>query len=588
MEIQQLSHTGPAVHIEADQTEVPMGRTVCITAAVASDGRDYLLLPFVNGRRWGAHERPGADGMATFMLPLPNPGPAQIEVLPVRVDADTWMGLQDPSLLLAGTPRPAVAPCSNVIELTVTRRAFPARPQGDTLFIVQWEPWFTGGARRWHTTQAVPLMGLYDSYNADVTRQHILWFMDLGIDCIMPDWSNHLWGLTHWDQRSDGVNALLHATQLSLEVLATMRDEGLPVPTMAIMPGLTNGPPTTMEALNEELAWIYHCYVRNPRFQGLWQDFDGKPLVAVLDTGAVGDRRGTTESAFRIPFFKQTLGWSEAEIDAFRAAQPPVDETHFTVRWMSSQNQTTRHHELGYWSWMDGVIDPPVTYRDGKAEAVTVTPSFFNADGWTGPLAHGRRGGTTYLKTFEVALQHRPRVVFLHQFNEFTGQAHGHGYGPEHMLYLDTYSVELSDDIEPVSITAPGYRGDQGGWGFYYLNLTRALMGIYRDSSSSDTLLAVSAPARNEEVSGATLRVEWMTLGAASGPFEVALDEKVVVSCLDALEVNLELAGVEPGAHVLTVRAPQATTRYPLSWTALDEDLEAPGVPECRVPFVLR
>lgn len=492
-----------------------MGRTARIEAVLQVDGKsagDYVLLPFVNGRRWGAHERPDSKGRATFYLPLPNPGPAHVQVLAFPSDTDHWMGLADPGLLLAGQPMPASGIRSNVVELEVTRRVLsaakdlsPPRAPSGTIFGMQWEPWFTGGVQRWHTAQAVPLVGFYDSYNRDVIRQHVLWFMDLGLDFIMPDWSNHIWGCTHWNERSNGVNALLHATQLALETLAEMRAEGLPVPQVALMPGLSNGPPATMGALNEELDWIYHNYLRNPRFEGLWQTFGGppddKPLVVVLDTGAVAHPKGTAASAFRIPFFKQTLGMSEAELDAnvfaaFRAAQGPADDTHFTVRWMSSQNQTTRHHELGYWSWMDGVIDPPVTYLDGVAEAVTVTPSFFNARGWTGPLAAGRRGGATYLETFKVALAHRPKVVLLHQFNEYSGQPPGHGYGPDHDIYVDTYSVELSDDLEPVSLTAAGYRGDMGGWGFYYLNLTRALMDLYRHQADDCTLLA--GPERSE------------------------------------------------------------------------------------------
>ena len=194
------------------------------------------------------------------------------------------------------------------------------------------------------------------------------------------------------------------------------------MPKMVLFPGLSNGRPTTMQAFNEELDWIVHNYLRNPRFDGLWQIYEGKPLIVVLDTGAVGDPRGTAESAFRISFFEDTLEMSADELDAFRRVQGPVDDTHFTVRWMSSQNQATRHHELGYWSWMDGVIDPPVTYKDGVAESVTVTPSFFNTLGWTGPLANGRLGGTVYLETFKVALAHRPKVVHLHQWQEYSGQ----------------------------------------------------------------------------------------------------------------------------------------------------------------------
>lgn len=123
------------------------------------------------------------------------------------------------------------------------------------------------------------------------------------------------------------------------------------------MPGLSNGPPGTMEALNEELDWIYHYFIRNPRFKGLWYEFDGKPLAVILDTGAMGVKEGTTESAFRVPLFKMTLNWSAEEIDRLRQSNPPVDDSRFTIRWMSSQNQKTGHDRLGYWSWMGRFVE---------------------------------------------------------------------------------------------------------------------------------------------------------------------------------------------------------------------------------------
>jgi len=89
-----------------------------------------------------------------------------------------------------------------------------------------------------------------------------------------------------------------------------------------------------------------------------------------------------------------------------------------------------------------------------------------------------------------VAQKHRPRVILLHQFNEFAGQAESHSYGPDRDIYVDSYSVELSDDIEPISLTA-GYRGDQGGWGFHYLNLTRALINLYRQDMAECTIMAI-------------------------------------------------------------------------------------------------
>jgi hypothetical protein len=569
------------ITLSADHTTIPMGRSVRIEARLdALNPRDWLLLPFVNQRRWGAHETPTADGRAVFTLPLPNPGPAQVQILTLPRDPSAWMGISDSNLLMAGhllaegdlnSPRLL----SHTLDLRVTSRTIAPPDNHGSLFCMQWEPWFDWGPRGWQTAQSVPVIGFYDSYNRDSIRQHMLWMMDLGVDFILPDWTNHLWGKAHWDERPDGVNAIVHATTLFLETLADMRAEGLPAPKVALFPGISNGRPTTMEALNEELAWIYHTYVRNPRFEGLWQELDGKPLMVVLDTGAVGDKRGTAESAFRIPFFKQTLEMSAEELDAFRAAQGPVDE-HFTVRWMSSQNQATRHHELGFWSWMDGVIDPPVTYRDGQAESVTVTPSFFNALGWTGPGAYGRRGGATYLDTFKTALAHHPKVIFLHQFNEFTGQREGHGMGPNRDIYVDTFNVEFSDDLEPVSTTAPGYRSDSGGWGYYYLNLTRALMDLYRDPNFDSTLLAVSHPLPGATLGEESVEVCWSTLGVEPQSVTVLLDRQVAAAEVKGTSAVISLAGLAAGPHTLTVIAEGAATRYPLSLEKWDEPLEEP------------
>lgn len=583
--------------ITTDQTSVPMGRTICVTAEIKTvkgdSSADYILLPFVNGRRWGAHERPDAEGHSTFLLPLPNPGPAHIQVVALKSDTDHWMGLdRHKDLLLAGCPMPkdgvqSNGVQSNVVKIDVVRREIAPHAPSDTLFGMQWEPWFTGGVDRWQTAQAVPIFGFYDSYNRDVTRQHMLWFMDLGVDFLLADWTNHLWGKEHWNQRSDYVNSLIHATTIALETLACMRDEGLPVPKMVLFPGLSNGRPTTIQAFNEELDWIYHNYLRNPRFDGLWQLYDGKPLIVVLDTGAVGDQRGTAESAFRIIFFEDTLAMREDELDAFRRVQGPVDDTHFTVRWMSSQNQATRHHELGYWSWMDGVIDPPVTYKDGVAESVTVTPSFFNTLGWCGPLARGRLGGSVYLETFKVALAHRPKVVHLHQWQEYSGQKEGHGRGPEHNIYTDTYSVELSDDLEPVSLTAPGYRGDQGGWGFYYLNLTQALMDIYRNESDDSTVLAVRSPLEGARVSGSQLHVAWSVIGAPATQVRIEIDGNAVRTGITDTDDSISLGGLTKGHHTLTVVAEGAHTRYPLSRERMDIPLET-GIPvRVSVPIQL-
>ncbi len=462
-----------------------------------------------------------------------------------------------------------------------------ANPSG-RLVGEQWEPWFTPQVAFWQTAAVVPVCGFYDSYNRDVMRQHVLWFVDLGVDFIFVDWSNHIWGMNHWSERSPATNTILHATTLMFETLADMRAEGIPVPRMVIMPGLSNGPPASMTALNEQLEWIYENYARNPRFEGLLQVFDGKPLVVVLDTGALANPKGTAESAFRIPFIKQTIGMSEGGLDSLRAnLTTPVDDSHFTVRWMSTQLQATGHDKLGYWTWMDGSIRPVVTYRDGKPEAVTVTPSFFAAKGWKGPGAYGRRGGTTLIETFKPALEAKPEVVLLHQFNEFTGQRDGEGYGPDRDIYVDSYNVELSDDLEPVSLTAPAYRGD-GGWGYYYLNLTRALLDLYRQNTPETTVVAVSRPGRGETAVSDEIDVEWAWTGREPESFTVMVNDVIVARNVRGTGTRISLKAFADGPLKLKLKAEGTKARYHLSYTGDDLPL-APAVPaQSEVDFALK
>ncbi|MFA5814524.1 MAG: hypothetical protein WC865_02770 [Bacteroidales bacterium] len=562
--------------IKVDKDSIAIGRSIVLTAHLniksGNLANDYLLLPYANQRRWGSHERPDSSGNVTFLIPLPNPGKIEIQVIAVKAEPKNWMGSSNRDLLLVGNFMPDTGLLSNELSVVVKNRPMAAASDRGNLFCVQWESWFVPGSASWTSAEAVPVVGFYDSFNEDVIRQHVLWFMDLGVNFIMPDWSNHIWGKKHWNEIEDGARSIVHATTIFLEVLAKMRDEGINVPKVALMPGISNGPPATMIALNEQLDWIYQNYVLNPRFKGLFQDFDGKPLMIILDTGVIGSKKGTAKSAFRVPFFEQTLALKEQELDAFRRAQGPIDDSHFTIRYMSSQNQITRHHELGYWSWMDGQLEPLVTYFNGKPEAITVTPAFFDPLGWTSANSYGRRGGTTYLESFKYALKSKPRVIFLHQFNEFAGQAEGHGLGKNHDIYLDEHSIEFSDDFEPVSLTASGSRDSTGGWGFYYLNMTRALMDIFYNNDNNSTLLAASIT----EVSDKSIKLNWSVAGEMPKNFTVAIGNKVFFKEVSGMTCEIPVQVLSKGIQTITITANDVHTHYALSKTEFDEIAEKP------------
>jgi hypothetical protein len=555
--------------LKTNVTSVLMGRSIKVTAYLdlksENSAKNYLLLPYVNYHRWGAQQHLDSNGRSTFLIPLPNSGVVHVQVIAVKAEPNNWMGTSDPNLLMVGRLLPINEVLrSNEIDIRVQKRQMPKLPNDGHLYCIQYENWF--GDSSWETAEAVPLIGFYDSYDEDVIRQHILWFIDMGINSIMLDWSNHIWGDSHWDQRGEGARTIVNNTTIFLKVLAKMRKEGIEVPKVVLMPGLSNGPPATMEALNEELYWIYQNYILNPRFKGLFQVYNGKPLMIILDTGAIGNKKGTAESAFRVPFFQESLSLSETNLDNFRKAQGPIDDTHFTIRFMSSQNQLTKHNDLGYWSWMDGQLKPIVTYLNEKPEAVTVTPSFFGKNGWTAPEAYGRHNGTTYIETFKVALENKPRVIFLHQFNEFTGQKNAQGLGKDKNIYLDEYSDELSDDIEPVSLTSCGYRNNYGDWGFYYLNLTHALMDIFRGVRKESTLLSVDYMV----ISKSEINLHWSVAGVAPKDFTVAIDGKAILKEITETSCKVSVNGLKLGKHTITVIANGVSTRYQLSDNTFD------------------
>jgi hypothetical protein len=471
-----------------------------------------------------------------------------------------WPSLVTQKAFWVGSTPPAQLACSNTVRIRVEQRRITRVPvDPDHLVGMEWEPWFTPLNAHWDLAEAVPVVGNYDSFNRDVIRQHALWMTEAGIDFLLVDWSNNLWDKKHWSERTPGVEDLIRATTLTLDVYAEMRREGIQVPQITLLLGLDNGPATTTEALHEEMAWVYEHYVQNPRYRGLWLNYAGRPLIVPFDGGGPN----------------------------FRKSQPPLEESPFTVRWMGSQLQINHLDRAGYWSWMDGSLLPVTTYCQGKPEALTITPAFFADGGWTYPPAYGRRGGATYLTQWNEAFRVRPRFLIINQWNEFAGQPDGGGYGPKKDQYVDCYSPELSDDIEPTSLTTKAYRGS-GGWGYSYYNMTSALIRLYHAPKPNSTLLAVSQPLNGAIVHGDLLRVEWTTAGLPARRFTLRLDGRVAARVVGANSVSLSTRGLAPGRHMLSVTAEGASTRYALSSDQEDGGPERSGMVVGSVKFVVR
>lgn len=485
------------------------------------------------------------------------------EAVLVQGSADTggsmpqpWPGLTQRNLRTTGTAMPAGATTSNALKITVEKRELQIPPKDPNHLIgMQYETWFTPKNICWQTGQAVPLMGLYQSYNLDVERQHILWMMESGMDFLLADWSNHIWFAKRWEDRAPSSDEILETTTLLLKVLDEMRKEGYEVPKLSLLIGISHVRPEGPDAVRGMLDWIYSHYIANEEFKGLFQELYGKPLICALDLGA--------------SYLKENI---------------PLDD-RFTIRYMGAQQDSNHLNDLGLWSWMD-CTTPQVTYFEGKAEAVTVNVGHFGPDGWKYPPAKGQRGGATLVETFQVAMDAKPLVLQFHQFNEFAGQPEGQGHGPTHDHYYDSYSSELNDDIEPTSLTTPAYRGT-GGWGFLQLNLVRALVDLYRQATPETTAVAVSTPLRMQAVSGDTLAVEWSTAGVAPQGYTFMLDGKEVTAReLKDKSAVLSITDLPAGVHQLRLTAKGTKSYFPLVYDQEVERLSTPVEAYTVVDFV--
>ena len=605
----------PPAHfaISASAKEVGLGRVVNISVdacGFAPSPNGTVFWPFVNGSQWGSFVtcavagRPSTlDGGCSILLPLPYVGTAAISVA-VLVTAREWGGYINASnpalpcdeargcIYPVGTPFPTgalavrdVVSRSSDVNVAVQYRRI-SLPLGTDSgeqhdVCMDWEPWHTRhNAGKWigrPGTSAMPMLGMYGSLHPGVIRQHAIWMTEAGITCIEIDWSNSLWSHRKWAARSVGVQELSNATALALRTYSVMRTEGHDAPKALFMVGLKNGPPATPSEVGNEALWIRDNLL-TPLGQRTFVVLDGKPLLLVLYCGQ-----------------KQAP-------NASVTAAVSGDGT-FTVRWLGTQLQENPDEGLkeGFWSWMDGALAPIPTLRsDGTAEALTVTPAFFAGGGWLGPGAREQNRGSTYVAEMKVAVEHKPTVLLVCQWNEWAGQADHVG------IYEDAYNISLTNDMEPTALAECGgyqHKDDAGqlpvcdtGWGFFNLNLLAATLQIYRESILSvhaeNTILRLLEPtkprkwlatAEPDVLSETILRVEWTCIGrgCASG-FRVELDDgsklsKVVPNdnsstAPPSQSVSLDLTSIGDGVHTVTVTSLSGKTAFPLSRKQRDVD----------------
>jgi hypothetical protein len=398
----------------------------------------------------------------------------------------------------------------------------------------------------WDTAEATPILGKYDSYNVDVIKKHTEWFNYLGIDWLLIDWTNMLWSAPPWEAHAGGTKQLEETAELFIKTYAEMDRQGKPVPRLVFMLSPGNGAslPDGVARVNGIIAYLKTHYFDRPEYKNLWLYYGGKPLITLL------------------------YNISGDPCQNVRQAEPSLVSPGLTVRWMGTQLQANHAESCGMWSWMDGTIRQLVTRRGNKAEETVVTPSCFDQGGWRGPTATGRDHGAPYIESWKVAFENRPKFIQIHQWNEFAGQKDGEGGGPAHDFFGDEYNLEFSDDLEPTHPDTVSYR-DHGGWGYYYLNLTKALISLYRRETPGITVLALSGPAQPAIVKGNKLVLSWKTVGAAPTGYTLKLDGAPVASGIHGERYTLDLSTIAAGKHRVELVADGVYTYFNLAPEAL-------------------
>jgi hypothetical protein len=433
----------------------------------------------------------------------------------------------------AGDDPQAAAPASGILEAT--------RHSG-SLIGLQYETFFTPhNVGSYETAEAIPILGKYSSYDVDVICKHEEWFEDLGIDWLLLDWSNMLWTHPEWEKHEGSTGEIEASTALLFKTYRQLEKEGKHPPKLVIMLGLQNGKliPNGVQRMNNIIAWTKANFLDNPEYENLWLYYHGKPLLTIL--------------------YHVRIACPEIKTRTSGIVAPD-----WTVRWVGSQLQDTHVEDCGFWSWMDGTIRQVVTRSEGAVEETVVTPSSFPMPGgWLHPRATGRDHGAPYLESWEVAFETHAKFIQIHQWNEFVGQAEGQGFGPAHDIYGDEYNLEFSDDIEPTAMDQCAYRGC-GGWGYYYMNLTKAILSLYREATPDITVLTLSAPFQ-PVVREKNLHLDWRTLGRIPKSYKLELDGHVVADRLTGNSYALSLSAIPPGKHHITLTARGVHTYFDLS-----------------------
>eukprot|EP00040_Diaphanoeca_grandis_P041262 m.262693 g.262693 ORF g.262693 m.262693 type:complete len:1058 (-) comp46733_c0_seq1:105-3278(-) len=568
-----------------------MGQTS--TFAVSADSlpapsvNGTVIWPFVNGSQWGSFVTCGITSMpsstCTFLLPFPVAGATSVQVA-ILEGGRTWcsspasaQACQFPVGQSIPTNQTLIG-VSNTVAVDVgVRMIAPSLLPANRSVCMEWEPWFTPnnlGSVSWLNragAEGVPLVGLYHSFDPLVVRQHAIWLAEAGVNCILVDWSNNIWSKANWTDRLNspgGISELVHATSFAIAQYSDLRTEGLITPpNVVVMVGLANGAPSTAASIPElakEIAFVGDYVKQFGRENFLTLPRSSKPVVVVLANGVPMPSSQVTEQLNPSAFFD--------------------------VRYMGAQLEDMKDAgKLGWWSWMDGTMNPIVAKSqiDGHNEAITAAAGYFADGGWLATDARGTWNGSTLAGTMAAAIAAAPDVVLVCQWNEFAGQPDSSG------SFVDSYNVTFTNDMEPISMTECGYvhKDDasqtprcDSGWGFRPLNVLKSSVHIYAQSLIPSTpteqlasLVRILSPHQPGVKVGELMQLEWTVLGPAY-PTDILLDGKIIKSVAAGLmstviDLRNRSSGSESVSHTLQIVLRGSKQFFALSNSKVDSAL---------------
>ncbi len=97
------------------------------------------------------------------------------------------------------------------------------------------------------------------------------------------------------------------------------------------------------------------------------------------------------------------------------------------------------------------------------------------------------------------------------------------------------------------------------------MNLTKALISLYRGEAPHITVMALSSPLGQEVVPTSHLPLSWVTVGTPPRSYSLAVDGNIVAENIHTNKFILNLARITPGPHNLTLTANGVYTYFNLN-----------------------